>query len=42
MQHTMREEFAEHEGMVRFWMVARKPNIFVHVECDDVLEPIIR
>lgn len=35
----MREEFTEHEGMVGLGMIARQPNILVHVERDDVLEP---
>ena len=34
----MREEFAEHECVVGFGVVFGKSDVFVHVECDDVLE----
>lgn len=36
---TVREEFTEHEGVVRFWVIFRETNVFVHVEGDYVLEP---
>ena len=29
---TVAEKLAKHEGMVGFWMIARKTNILVHVE----------
>lgn len=34
----MREEFAEHEGVVGLGVVFREPDVLVHVECDDILE----
>ena len=34
----MREEFAEHEGVVGLGVVFREPDVLVHVECDDVFE----
>lgn len=36
----MGEELAEHKGMIRLRVVPREPDIFVHIERNDVLEPI--
>ena len=36
--HTVREEFAEHEGVVGFGVVFGKSDVFVHVECHDMFE----
>ena len=38
---TVREEFPEHERVVRFGMVFGEPDVFVHVERDDMLEPAL-
>ena len=35
---TVREELAEHEGVVGLGVVLGKMDVFVHVEGDDVLE----
>lgn len=37
-RHTVGEEFFEHESVVGFRMVARKSNIFVHVESDYIFK----
>lgn len=37
-QRTVREEVLEHEGVVGLWVVLGKPDVFIHVEGDDVLE----
>lgn len=37
---TMREKLSEHEGVIGFRVIPGKPNIFVHVERHDVLEPV--
>jgi hypothetical protein len=37
---TLREELSEHEGVIRFRMIPREPDIFIHIECNDVLEPV--
>ena len=34
----MAEELAEHEGVVRFLVVSRETDVFIHVERDDMLE----
>lgn len=34
----MREEFTEHECMVRFGVVLRQPDVFIHIERDDMFE----
>ena len=36
---TMREELAEHEGVVGLGVVLRQAHVLVHVERDDVFEP---
>lgn len=35
----MREEFAEHEGVIGFGVIARESYIFVHIEGYNILEP---
>ena len=39
---TVREELAEHEGVVGFGVFLGQPDVLVHVEGDDVLEPGVR
>lgn len=38
----MGEKFAEHEGMIRFGVIAGKSHIFIHVEGDHILEAVHR
>ena len=35
---TVREELAEHEGVVGLGVLPGNANILVHVECDDIFE----
>jgi hypothetical protein len=36
----MGEKFAEHEGMIRFGVIAGKSHIFIHVEGDHILKAV--
>lgn len=36
----MREELAEHEGVVRLRMILWEANVFIHVEGYNMLEPV--